>query len=288
MSLGAAVRVCVTRWLVLCSLMSPSLCAPLAQAQGADETDAEASYPAASSESQVPAQPTLQWLLQAGAGVTQRALDLTSAQGRITLGAGGFPAVDVRGSMRLALQHWFVRFRVGYQTSLGMHASEQLRIPAAGPASTAVRSHRFEGGIAPGLWLGAGPGSAALSVYMAYGLRALSTVTPLLIPRFTMHGPLLRVELEVPLVAHLLWLQIGPEAHLILSITDDLRRIGHLDGPGVAYGGEAGLHMRLGSRTALRLHYRESHAHVAGSGLRHDGFLDLERYMMLDMLLTDY
>jgi hypothetical protein len=283
MPLGVADHACSPRWLVPC-VLSLLLCASQTHAQSEDalETDSAQSTPSPEAQpaGKLATGSTLRLLLQAGMGATQRSIDLPSAQGRITLGAGPVAALDVRATGRLMFEHYFVRIRAGCQTSLDVHAADRLQIVTAG--STAVRSHRFEGGIAPGLWLGKGPGTAALSLYVAYGLRAFSSVSPLLVPRFTLHGPLLRLELAVPLIGQLIWLQVAPEAQFILSITQDLRAAGGLHARGIAYGAEAGFYVRLGARTGLRLNYRESHAYVAAAGLADANFSDVERYIVLD------
>jgi hypothetical protein len=289
MPLAAADEACSTRWLVPC-VLTLLLCARVTHAQSDEALDTDSAQSTPSPETQpavkLATASTLRLLLQAGVGATQRTIDVPSAQGRTTLRAGFVPALDMRASGRLMFEHFFVRIRAGYQTSLGVHAADRLQIVTPGQASTAVRSHRLEGGIAPGLWLGTGPGSAALSLYIAYGLRAFSSVSPLLIPRFTLHGPLLRVELEVPLIGKLIWLQIAPEAQFILSITQDLRGAGGLYARGIAYGAEAGLYVRLGAWAGVRLNYRESHAYVAAAASAHANFADVERYVVLDGMFS--
>lgn len=225
-------------------------------------------------------------LLQAGGGVTQRTLDLPSTQGRLTFNSGWAPALDLRVSGRISDERHFLRVRVGYQSSIGWAAVDRSRIASTGTASTPVRSLRLEGGIAPGLWLGAGPGSTALSLFVGYGLRALGSETELRIPRFTLHGPLSRLELEIPLVPKLLSLRLAPEAQLIVSMTQDLARAGQLDKIGVAYGGEADLHLRVTSRIACRVSYRESHALVMAGTAVDAHFIDIERYLVGDILIS--
>jgi hypothetical protein len=230
--------------------------------------------------------PSLRMFLQAGAGVTQRSISMPSEQGRIRLASSIAPAIDVRAAARLEFEPWFVRLRAGYQSSLGLHADDRLRLAVAGQASSAVRSHRFEGGVAPGIWLSGRPGSAALSLYLGYGLRAFSSVAPLVLPRFTLQGPLIRLELELPLIAQRLWFQLAPEVHIISAYSSDLSRAAHVFGPGVAFGGEAGLVLRLLPRVAIKLSYRESHASVAANSLAYAGFEDSERYLLSDVLVT--
>jgi hypothetical protein len=232
------------------------------------------------------AQDTVQMLVQAGTGVTQRSISMPTEQGRISLASSLSPAIDVRAVARVLFEHGFVRLRVGYQSSLGLHADDRLRLAVAGQASSAVRSHRFEGGVAPGLWLGGGPGSAALSLDVAYGLRAFSSVAPLVLPRFTLHGPLTRLELELPLIADRLWFQLAPEVQVLIAYSGELSRVAHVYGPGVAFGGEASFVLRLVPSIAVRLSYRESHAHIAANSLENTGFEDRERYLLADVLVS--
>jgi hypothetical protein len=199
----------------------------------------------------------------------------------MTLETGLAPALNLRLSGRISDQQHFLRVRVGYQTSTGIAAGDRLRVLTTGPATTPVRSHRFEAGIAPGLWLGSSPGGAALGLFIGYGVRALGSVAELLIPRFTLHGPMFRVELELPLSQ--LWsLRVAPEGHLIISMTEDLRRAGALDKVGMAYGGEASLQVRVFSRASLRASYRESHAYARAGTAANAHFVDVERYLVVD------
>jgi hypothetical protein len=70
------------------------------------------------------------------------------------------------------------------------------------------------------------------------------------------------------------------------SYSSDLSRISHTFGPGIAFGGEAGFVLRLVSSLALRLTYREAHAHITANSLGNAGFEDIERYFLADMLVT--
>jgi hypothetical protein len=277
MPLRTEARGYVACWFALGACLLPGA----AEAQSADAADAN--QPAPETATAARAQP-FQMSLQVGLGVTQRAIDLPTEQGRVTLGAGFSPAFDVRASGRLALGRAFLRARVGYQSSLAIEANDRLRLITSGPASTPVRSHRLEGGLASGLWFDLGPGKSTLSLYLAYALRAFSSVQPLLIPSFTLHGPLLRIEVDVPLVRDLLWIQIAPEAQLIWAATHELRRSGGLRGTGFAYGGEAGLYVRLQSWIGLRLNYRESHAQLASVRATDRGLEDVERYFIANAL----
>jgi hypothetical protein len=285
MSVGATSQAHPARCHVLA--LSLWLCAIGAAAQDAteDAANAEAAPVSRAPGPAVAAPAAVQMVVQVGAGVTQRIVSMPTEQGRISLTTSLSPAFDVRASGRIRFERWFVRVRAGYQSSLGLHADDHLRLPVADQHSSAVRSHRFEGGFAPGFWLGESNG-AALSLYLGYGLRAFSSVAPLVLPRFTLHGPLLRLEFELPVIAHRLWLQLAPEGQLMTSYSRDLSRVSHVFGPGVAVGGEAGLVLRLVSSLAMRLTYREAHAHIAASSLGSAGFEDIERYFLADVLVT--
>jgi hypothetical protein len=276
------------RWFAICGVCMFA-CAEAARAQsdalaGEDAvSEGEVAEPEAQSVAPAKARDkeTLQAVLQAGAGVTERTIELPTAQGRMTLNTGLAPALNLRLSARIRNEQRFLRVRVGYQTSSGIAAGDRLRVLTAGPATTPVRSHRFEAGIVPGMWLGNGPSSPALGLFIGYGVRAFGSVAELLVPRFSLHGPMLRLELELPLSP--LWsLRVAPEGHLIISMTEDLRRAGALDKIGMAYGGEASLQVRVFSRASLRASYRESHAYARAGTAANAHFVDVERYLVVD------
>ena len=252
--------------------------APAAAPQQLDTSSAEVSDPA-SLEPRPESVRTFAMELRAGAGLTQRIIDVPASQGHLTFDAGWAPALDVRAAGRLTGQHLFLSFRAAYQTSLGSVASDRLQLPASSTGQASVRSSHFDAGITPGLWLGAGPDSSALSLFLGYAVRAFTSVTELALPRFTLHGPVLRLELDVPLFGRVVSFHLAPEAQMLLSISRDLQRAGQLDSLGFAFGGEADLQFRIHARIALRLSYRESHG-FASAAVQAQQFSDTERYIV--------
>jgi hypothetical protein len=95
---------------------------------------------------------------------------------------------------------------------------------------------------------------------------------------------LLRLELEVPLWKRVS-LRLAPEATLIVSVTDALRRAGTLDPWGFGIGGEGSLHARFSPRLSARLAYREARAYVSASATLSARLVDVERYVLLDALV---
>jgi hypothetical protein len=223
-------------------------------------------------------------VLQVGAGLTRRRIELPTWQGPKTLDSGLAAALDLRVSARITDQRHFIRVRITYQTSLDAEAGDRVRAVSAEPTTTAIRSHRFEGGVAPGLWMGDGPGSVALGLFIGYGVRAFGSVTELSMPRFTLHGPVLRLELEIPL-AHSWSLRLAPEANLMISMSEALRRVGVLERWGMAFGAEASLQLELFSPLSVRLSYRESHAFAASGTAPDAQLIDVERYVVLAGLI---
>ena len=117
-------------------------------------------------------------------------------------------------------------------------------------------------------------------MFAGYGLRAFASVVELGIPRYTLHGPLLRFELELPIAEGLLTLRIAPEVQLIVSVSRDLRGLSLIQDAGLAIGGEASARVRVTDWAALQLAYRESHA--SSDTAFSDSFKDVERLVFLD------
>lgn len=276
------------RWLALCCA---SLLAPTMSVRADDAPDVEEDTPTAPEAPQTPPTPTntrpspLAFLL-AGGGVTSRTLRVPANDGPRNLAIGLAPALSIRVAARIQNAARFLSLRLSYQTSLGVHASETIPDASILPSATHVRSHRFEGGLAPGLFFSQARDSVALSMFVGYGLRALASVAELRIPRFTLHGPVARLELDVPLLAGRLSVRLAPEVQLLVGMTQQLRALAGLGTTAFAIGGEASVRLQLGSPVAARLCYREAHARSAG--LEGRAFDDIERYVMLELSLRTY
>lgn len=222
----------------------------------------------------------------AGGGATSRTLSVPANDGPRKLATGLAPALSVRIAARVQDEAHFLGLRLSYQTSVGLHATDTVPDASTLPSETHIRSHRFEGGLAPGLFLGRSPNSAALSLFAGYGLRALASVAELRIPRFTLHGPVARLELDVPLLAGRLSFRLAPEVQFIVGMTQQLRTLAGLGTTAFAIGGEASLRLQLTGPWAARLCYREAHARSAGIEGR--AFEDVERYVTLELSLRTY
>jgi hypothetical protein len=168
---------------------------------------------------------------------------------------------------------------LAYQSTLAASGTQEHSDPRLPPLTTSIRSSHLEGGVSPGIHLSSGADGASLALFAGYGVRALATVEELQMPRFSLHGPVLRIELELALASNSIVLRIAPEAQYIVSLSRDLRRTGVVDSRGVALGGEASVRLRLASWASAQIAYRESHA---SSKTAFDAsFTDVERYLLL-------
>jgi hypothetical protein len=127
--------------------------------------------------------------------------------------------------------------------------------------------------------LGAREHPIGLGIFAGYGVRALATVAVLRVPRFSLHGPVLRVEVDVPLRAANMRLRLGPEGQWISGISRALLDSSGLSQPAFALGGFLQLQLPVAERFALQLEYRESHAFLRARGV--PSFSDVERYLLL-------
>jgi hypothetical protein len=261
--------------------------AALAANVRAQDVDSESNAaPTAEDTAAVTASPTRAQLtpfasLLAGGGVTSRTIRVPAGDGPRALATGLVPALAVRVYGRLQDASRFLGLRLSYQTSLGVHAAQTVPDLSLIASETHIRSHRFEAGLVPGMFLGDSPNSAALSLFVGYGLRALASVAEIRVPRFTLHGPLARIEVELPLIAGRLSLRFAPELQVVVGMTQQLRAAAGLGSTALAFGGEASARLQLAGPFAARLCYREAHARSTG----HEGhvFEDIERYLTLEL-----
>jgi hypothetical protein len=221
-----------------------------------------------------------------GVGATGRSMQVPSSSGPQKLDTGLVPALDLHLGARVRNQSFFFGGWVGYQTSIGAEGTQAAPGPQDKPLTTDIRTHRFEIGVLPGVRLSSNPNGATLGAFLAYGLRAFASISELGIPRYTLHGPLLRIEFELPLGDGVFTLRIAPEAQLIVSVSRDLRMLGNLSDGGLALGGEASARVRVVDWAWLGLTYRESHA-SANSALK-DSLSDVERWMFVDAVFRYY
>lgn len=212
-------------------------------------------------------------------GITDRKIEIHASDGPRQVDTGWVPAVALR--WRGAIEHGKAMYAltVHYETSL--HAIGEQHPPSrtSQALTTPIRSHRFEAGITPSLRFGEDYAGVSLGLFLGYGLRALASVTELEVPRFTLHGPLARIALEVPIVPHVLRLHIGPEIWAIVSMSRALRRLGETNTFGLSVGGDARLRLRIANQLDAQLEYREAHAFA--NSTRADEFRDVERFVLV-------
>ena len=216
--------------------------------------------------------------LGVAAGLTERRLEVPSSEGPRHLDTGLEPALLLRLAGRYRSDTRFLGLSLAYASSVHARVSDLVGDHSVVPSEVAIRSHRFEAGLAPGLYLSSRPRAASLSLLAGYAVRAFGSVEVLRIPRFSLHGPLVRLAFEVPLLDGLS-LRIAPEAQLVASISEGLRALAGLPRGALGLGAEVALQLRLQRAWHAALQYRE--AHVRATGLERAHFQDIERYLVL-------
>lgn len=213
-----------------------------------------------------------------GVGLTSRSVVTGSAQGRRAVSVDFVPALALRVQMGLVTPRFRVAMSAAYQTSVAAEAFQPA--PAGVGETTALRSHRFVGGVAAHWFLG--ESGDALGMFLGYGLRSLYSVQALLVPAFTLHGPTVAIQLWLTALDRV-ELHLAPELQLLTGVPESLQNSAGLKAPGVAFGGDAELRLRLWPFLALGVLYRETHADF--SAVFPEGFADRERYVLLTTYL---
>lgn len=217
--------------------------------------------------------------LRVGAGVAQRLIEAPSAEGPRELELGPVPALMVGIDGESHAGSWMLGLGLAYRTSVLGRVVDAEAGAGAATSKTAVRSHNFEAGLRIGLQLGAAEHPVHVALFAGYDVRALATVAVLRVPRFSLHGPVLRLELELPLHAANMRLRLGPEGQWISGISRALLDTSALTQPAFALGGFLQLQLPIDERFGLQLEYRESHAFAGSRGV--PSFSDVERYLLL-------
>ena len=217
--------------------------------------------------------------LRVGAGVAQRGIEAPSAEGLRELALGPVPALLVGMDGDAHAGAWVLGLGLAYRTSVLGRVVDADAGAGAAMSKTAVRSHEFEAGLRAALQFGTGEHPIRLGLFAGYGVRALATVSVLRVPRFSLHGPVLRVELDLPLRAANMRLRFGPEGQWISGISRALLDSAGLSQPAFALGGFLQLQLPIAERFMLQLEYRESHAFARARGV--PSFSDVERYLLL-------
>lgn len=217
--------------------------------------------------------------LDVAVGVTQRSVDAPSVDGARRLALGPAPAVAL--GIDSGVQHgtFCLGLGVHYRTSVLGRVRDAAAGPSANLSSTAVRSHELVAGVRAGLAFGSDPGARTLAMFLGYSVRAFASVAELRMPRFSLHGPVLRLELELPLSAASMRLRLAPEFQWLPSISSALRASSIVSGVALALGGVAALILPISEHFGLQLEYRESHAWARTYVARR--FSDVERFLLL-------
>lgn len=221
--------------------------------------------------------------LAAYAGFTTRGIRLPTLSGLSTFETGFLPSLGLQLALR-STGDPFYAFSVNYQSSVGAEATQPASDPQKPALSTGIHTHHFDAGVFSGLHLGAPRESAAIGLYVGYGVRALASVVELRVPRYSLHGPVARLEFELPLGTPNVVLRIAPEVQCAMFISRDLASFG-VAVPIWAFGGEAGLRVSFSNRVSLQIAFRESHATASKS--YGASFQDVERFGLLGFVV-DY
>jgi hypothetical protein len=210
--------------------------------------------------------------VHAGLGVGTRDLEWPTQGETLAVQTGAFIAVELGATVAIALSNAVALGpEFAYQTSLDHEVKEEH---ISGQAQTiAIRAHRFEGLLAVTFRFGE-RGGFRITPALGYGVRNLRPeVHHLLIPSYSLAGPLARVTLRIPL-AESVALRLGPELQYVL-VGDELEEHG-VESNGLAFGGDAALELALSASVAVELTFREAHA-LMRSALGTDS-ADVERF----------
>jgi hypothetical protein len=257
--------------------------APSTDAPPKDSTDAAPDAAPASSSDQTPASvqpaaPLLRVEPFLGLGFGTRAFERPTTLAGQRLPTAFFPAVEL--GLRVVAwpeRRFSLAVLVRYQSSVGLKVEE--RPPFALPNEISVRAERGELSAAPTYRFGETKTAPSLAFPLGIGVRTLwPAVHESMTPGYSLIGPMLRAELNLPL-GDLLLLRFGPELQWIVAMDRQLHRNG-VANQGAAMGGEAMAQVALGPTFALALCYRESHA-VASSINGGPIFNDIERFLTL-------
>jgi hypothetical protein len=224
-----------------------------------------------------PDAPEFQAAFGLSAGATTRAIEYVAAQGTRRLDTGLIPALGMRVQGQLQREYLQLTAAVTYQTSLHGIAVQHTSDPYSQALHTPLRSQRFEAGILPAVRFNTSADSTSLGLFIGYSLRAFSSVAELGVPRYTLHGPVLRLELELPLFARLR-LRLAPEAVAIVSMTHTLQEAAASTPIFAAIGGEVSLRFAVADWLEATVMYRESRVQAGGRSVR--GFSDRERFVL--------
>jgi hypothetical protein len=219
-----------------------------------------------------------------GPGIGSRSVRTPTASGDRSLATGFFPALDLGLGAEFSLSpQAAIDVTVHYQTSIGLHASE-TELGTGVEKRTSLRSHHLDVGVSPAYRFTASPAGVLLGVFAGWGFRGLRSIVDISIPAYTLHGPVFRPEIRIPIAGNALVLRVAPELMLIVEVSGELRELGNTAASGLSLGGEASLDIRLVALIHLTLAYRESRARLATAW--GDALTDDERFGTVSLVLN--
>jgi hypothetical protein len=160
-----------------------------------------------------------------------------------------------------------------YQSSIDLEIVELHTDGSAHPID--VRAHRLEAGLSLALRFD-DTGRWALALGASYGVLGFRPLLHQFTPAFTLSGPLLRAQLQAPIVPGVLRLRVGPEGQWIVQVGRDLTERG-MASSGVSLGGEAALELLLGHSIMIHAAYREAWSLIDSSQAQ--SFKDIARFV---------
>jgi hypothetical protein len=290
-NLRRSVGVCLCVWLALCAAQAVAQAEPDSEAtfesddaepeaapeerdaQAQDEPESAAAAAADSGEAQ-----RLLAAIQIGIGAGQRGVALTDARGGLqSLDTDYYPVLDLGLHGAVSLSSLFsLGLQLRYQTSLGLHAKETPTGRLG--EDTSLRSHHVQFGVVPSFRFAESEDAATLQLLLGWAVRGLRSVTDVTIPAFTLHGPLLRAELEIP-IGNFFAVRLAPELLAIVGVSSELRAQAGIDGGGYGLGGEFVIAVRAQPWLAFELSYRQARISLATH--RPTAFTDTEQYVTL-------
>lgn len=199
--------------------------------------------------------------LSIGAGFGIRSLDLPRDRLVYEVRTGLAPALEAAFALEYAAGGpWTFALLTRYQTTVGMVLVERRTDSSEQRRDT--RASRLEVGVTTTLRFGDGPLGVAAA--LGYAISDLRPRGHLLTPAYHLGGPFGRLELVAEIVAERLRLRVGPEAHMIMQVGQELVDNTDLQGTadGLGFGGEAVVEYVL-APFALGLSYREIHRSVS-------------------------
>jgi hypothetical protein len=217
-----------------------------------------------------------------GMGMGTRSFRRPTMMGSQTMNEQPFVAADVGIVFRAWPERAFSwAFLLRYRTSIGLQVKETP--PFALPNYVSVRADELELSAAPTFRFGATTTAPRLAIPVGGQLRGfVPDVHNLQTPRYIIVGPYARAELEFHLTDGLS-LRVGPELQWIVHFSKQLTNNG-VKMMGIAVGGEASLHLALGTVFGLDLSFRQS---TAMANVNYGStFRDVERFLTLRLFGT--